>query len=60
MHRGMAKKRKSNWERKPCGCVKTTLSIGRVLVRCTKHRDKRYSGSRVLCYFEDDGRVTRA
>ena len=56
----MAKKRKAEWERKKCGCVKATLpSVGKVLIRCTRHRDKPYSGKRVLCYFDDQGIVQR-
>lgn len=42
---------KPKWERKPCGCVKTNLSIGRAMIRCPKHRGK--PSKRVLCYFED-------
>lgn len=57
MHSGMANKSKSKWKRKPCGCVKTTLSIGPVLVRCVKHRGKPAKDGRVLCYFDDDGQV---
>lgn len=55
----MEKKRKPKWERKPCGCVKTELSIGKVLVRCTRHRGKPSKSGRVLCYFDDAGIVQR-
>lgn len=56
---GMAKTRKPQWERKPCGCVKTRLSVGRVLVRCRKHRGKPTDSGRLLCYFDDDGLLKR-
>lgn len=58
----MAKKRKPpEWERKDCGCIKTTLpSVGKVLIRCTRHRDKAYKGKRTLCYFDDQGIVQKA
>lgn len=57
----MAKKRKPEWERKKCGCVKTELpSVGKVLIRCARHRDKPYDGKRVLCYWDDSGIVQRA
>lgn len=48
---------KPRWDKKPCGCVKTNLSIGRVMIRCTKHRDK--PSKRALCYFDEDGIVRR-
>lgn len=55
----MAKKpRTPEWDKKPCGCVKTELSIGKVLIRCSRHREKPYGGKRVLCYW-DDGMVRR-
>ena len=46
---------KTQWEKKPCGCVKTTLSIGKVAIRCTKHRGK--PSKCRLCYFDDAGMV---
>ena len=55
----MAKKpRTPEWDKKPCGCVKTELSIGKVLIRCARHREKPYGGKRVRCYW-DDGMVRR-
>lgn len=57
MPSGMAKKRRTKWRRKACGCVKATLSVGPVLVRCTKHRGKPAKDGRVLCYFDGDGLV---
>jgi hypothetical protein len=42
----------SKWERKECGCVKTTLPIsGKVAIRCARHRGK--PSKRLLCYWED-------
>ena len=57
----MAKKAKSPpWDRKPCGCVKAKLpQVGKVLIRCERHRDKPYKGKRVLCYWDDSGLVAR-
>lgn len=50
---GVAKKRKpAEWERKPCGCTKAKLSIGKVVVRCERHRGKP-SKKRKLCYWEE-------
>jgi len=47
---------KTQWEKKPCGCVKTTLPrAGKVAIRCTKHRGK--PSKRTLCYFDDAGMV---
>lgn len=43
------------WEKKPCGCVKTELSIGKVAIRCTRHRGKKTK--RQLAYFDEDGIV---
>ena len=60
----MAKKKRPKppeWERKECGCVKTRLpSVGKVLIRCTQHRDEPYKGKRVLCYWDESGIVQRA
>lgn len=54
------KKRKPEWNRKDCGCVRTELpSVGKVLIRCARHREKPYAGKRVLCYWGDDGIVRR-
>lgn len=54
----MAKKRKTEWERKECGCVKTNLPrSGRVMIRCTKHRGK--PSKRELAYFDADGIVRK-
>lgn len=54
----MAKKRKPKWDRKRCGCTKTTLpSVGKVLIRCTRHRGKTYKGKRTLCFWDDQGIV---
>jgi hypothetical protein len=57
----MAKKAKTPaWDRKPCGCVKTKLPrVGKVLIRCERHREKPYKGKRVLCYWDDSGLVQR-
>ena len=47
---------KTQWEKKPCGCVKTTLPrAGKVAIRCAKHRGK--PSKRRLCYFDDAGQV---
>lgn len=54
----MAKKRKLKWDQKPCGCVKTTLSIGRVVIRCPRHRGKA-SKKRMLCFWDAEGIVQR-
>lgn len=43
------------WERQKCGCIKTELSIGKVLVVCSCHRKKKTK--RTLCHFDDDGIV---
>jgi hypothetical protein len=51
----MAKKRKFKWDRKPCGCIRTKLSVGRVVIRCTRHRGKPAKG-RILAYW-DEGQV---
>lgn len=51
----MEKKRKAKWKRKPCGCVKTELTIGKVMVRCIRHRGKPTKSDRLLCYFDDAG-----
>jgi hypothetical protein len=53
---GMAKKRAPNWDRKPCGCIKTELSIGKVVVRCERHRGK--PSKRIVLYW-DEGQVRR-
>lgn len=47
------------WKPKACGCVKATLpSTGeRVIIRCTKHRNKTFK-NRIHCHFED-GMVRR-
>lgn len=56
----MAKKRKPEWKRRKCGCVKTELpSVGKVVIRCDRHRDKP-SKKRVVCYFDDQGIVRQA
>ena len=44
------------WEPKACGCVKARLSIGKVMIRCERHRGK--PSKRLLCHFED-GMVRR-
>lgn len=60
MHSVMEKKKKAKWERKPCGCVKTTLpQAGRVLIRCERHRGKPAKGERTLCYWDEHGLVQR-
>lgn len=51
--------KKPRWKRKPCGCVKTTLNIGRVVIRCPKHRGKPAKSGWVLCYWDADGIVRR-
>ena len=50
---------KPKWERKPCGCVKTQVSMGKVMVRCIKHRGKPSKSGRLLAHFDDDGIVRR-
>lgn len=57
----MGKTRKLKWKKEPCacGCVKTELAIGRVVIRCTRHRGKPSKGGRIVCYFDDDGIVQR-
>jgi len=48
----------TRWQTKPCGCVKALLPImGKVLIRCDRHRGKR-SKKRLVCHFED-GMVRR-
>lgn len=47
----------TRWKRKPCGCVKTTLSIGKVVIRCSRHRGK--PSKRLACYFDEQGIVQR-
>ena len=50
--------KKSKWDRKPCGCVKTTLpQYGRVVIRCTKHLGRPAKVGRTLCYFDEHGQV---
>lgn len=57
----MAKKRKPAWDKKSCGCVKTKLpSVGKVLIRCERHRHEPYEGKRTLCYWDESGIVTKA
>lgn len=51
----MSKQSKAKWEKKTCGCVKTKLSVGKVIIRCDRHRGKP-SKTRVLCYW-DEGQV---
>lgn len=46
------------WKRKKCGCIRTTLSIGPVWIRCDRHRGKP-SKKRIVCHFDEDGVVTR-
>lgn len=56
----MAKKaRPPAWDRKPCGCVKTELGIGKVVIRCDRHRGKP-SKKRLVCYFDEHGIVRLA
>lgn len=50
--------KKTQWDRKSCGCVKTTLPrVGKVAIRCAKHRGKPAKTGRTLCYFDDAGMV---
>lgn len=50
--------KKSKWEKKACGCVKTKLPrAGKVAIRCPKHRGKPTKEGRTLCYFDDVGMV---
>lgn len=55
----MEKRRKLKWKKEPCGCVKTELAIGPVVIRCTRHRGKPSKAGRIVCYFDDDGIVRR-
>lgn len=48
---------KPRWNRKPCGCVKTTLPrAGKVSIRCPRHRG-RPAKTRLLAYFDENGLV---
>jgi hypothetical protein len=50
---------RSRWDKKSCGCVKTKLpSVGKVVIRCERHRDKP-SKKRLVCYFDEQGIVQR-
>ncbi len=52
----MSKQRKSKWKQQTCGCVKAELpNAGKVVIRCTKHRDKPSKSERTLCYWDSDG-----
>ncbi len=46
---------KPRWNKKPCGCVKTELSVGKAVIRCTRHRGK--SSKRTLLYLDEAGIV---
>lgn len=47
------------WNRRPCGCVKTSLpKAGKVLIHCSKHRGRPEKEGRLVCYFDDD-RIVR-
>jgi len=54
---GMAKKRKFQWDRRPCGCVITKLSIGPAIIRCAKHEGKPDKKGRVVLRFTEEGLV---
>lgn len=58
MPRGMAK---SDWDKQPCGCIKTELrSAGKVVIRCKQHLGlATKKGNRIVCYFDDNGIVRR-
>lgn len=57
---GMAKKRKSKWDRKRCGCVKTVLVGEPAVIRCKRHQAKPAKGHRVPYILNDEGIVERA
>lgn len=49
---------KPEWNRKPCGCIRATLSVGKVVIRCTRHESKP-SKKRLVCHWKD-GIVVRS
>ncbi len=49
---------KVRWKSKPCGCVNTrSPGIGKMTIRCSRHRGKPSKKGRLLCYFDEAGIV---